>query len=40
MNVESNTDTKFLLKHRHFVVGLDVLIIALKILKNNYRKVM
>jgi len=34
-----DTDTKFLLKLRYFVVGLDISISALKILKNNYRSV-
>jgi len=34
-----NTDTKFLLKLRVLVVGLDIPISALKILKDNYRNV-
>jgi SAM-dependent methyltransferase len=34
-----DTDTKFLLKLRYFVVGLDISISALKILKDNYRSV-
>jgi SAM-dependent methyltransferase len=34
-----NTDTKFLLKLGYLVVGLDISISALKILKDNYRSV-